>query len=84
MYREDDKPWRYLNVPGARKRNVSPQKIMRRMSLTATGRFVERIGGVVLFCLFVLFVWLVVCFVGCLFVCLLFVVIGVMLMCVCI
>lgn len=44
MYREDDKPWRYLNVPGARKRNVSPQKVMRRMSLTATGRFVERIG----------------------------------------
>ncbi len=40
MYREDDKPWRYLNVPGAPERKVSPKKVMRRMSLTASGHFV--------------------------------------------
>jgi len=45
MYREDDKPWRYLNVPGAPQRLVNPRKVMRRMSLTATGRIVERIEG---------------------------------------
>ena len=44
MYREDDKPWRYLNVPGAPQRQISPRKVMRRMSLTATGHVVERMG----------------------------------------
>jgi hypothetical protein len=37
MYRADGKPWRYLNVPGAPKRVVSPKKVMRRLSLTANG-----------------------------------------------
>ena len=45
MYREDDKPWRYLNVPGAPQRLINPRKVMRRMSLTASGRVVEKISG---------------------------------------
>ena len=45
MHREDHKPWRYLNVPGAPKRHLSPKKVMRRMSLTASGRLVERLNS---------------------------------------
>ena len=45
MHREDSKPWRYLNIPGAPKRFVSPKKVMRRMSLTASGRLVERLNS---------------------------------------
>eukprot|EP00946_MAST-07B_sp_MAST-7B-sp1_P001897 g1897.t1 len=37
MYRADGKPWRYLNVPGAPKRVVSPKKVIRRLSLMANG-----------------------------------------------
>lgn len=37
MYHEDGKPWRYLNLPGAPTRVVSPKKVIRRLSLSAAG-----------------------------------------------
>ncbi len=42
MYRADGKPWRYLNVPGAPKRLVNARKVMRRMSISASGHVVEK------------------------------------------